>query len=141
VNILLQEDLGASAAAIEKISELLGSVGDDIAGIRVYATPGGWWANMVASRLSSIPILSVTCEVQKSILSTGEKAMLRSYSTIYRSLLAPADAVPAVRQAVVAPRQPLEPVISDIVLRVEQKPPAISGGSEACKRVCASSEP
>jgi iron-sulfur cluster insertion protein len=41
VNILLQEDLGASAAAIEKISELLGSVGDDIAGIRVYATPGG----------------------------------------------------------------------------------------------------
>jgi iron-sulfur cluster insertion protein len=41
VNALLQKDLAVSATAIEKLAELLGSVEGEIAGIRVYATPGG----------------------------------------------------------------------------------------------------
>jgi iron-sulfur cluster insertion protein len=41
VNALLQKDLAVSATAVEKLSELLGSVEDEIAGIRVYATAGG----------------------------------------------------------------------------------------------------
>ncbi len=41
VNILTQDDLAVSAAAAAKLAELVGSVEDDIAGIRVYASPGG----------------------------------------------------------------------------------------------------
>lgn len=41
MNVLLQEDLAVSAMAIEKLSELLGSVEEEIKGVRVYATPGG----------------------------------------------------------------------------------------------------
>jgi iron-sulfur cluster insertion protein len=41
VNALLQKDLAVSATANEKLAELLGSVEGEIAGIRVYATPGG----------------------------------------------------------------------------------------------------
>ena len=41
MNVLLQEDLAVSAAAIEKLTELLGSVEEGIEGIRVYSAPGG----------------------------------------------------------------------------------------------------
>ena len=41
MNALLQEDLAVSPTAIEKFSELMGGVEDEILGIRVYAAPGG----------------------------------------------------------------------------------------------------
>jgi iron-sulfur cluster insertion protein len=41
VNELTQDDLAVSAAAAEKLAELIGNVEDDVEGIRVYASPGG----------------------------------------------------------------------------------------------------
>lgn len=41
MNALQQQDLSISATAIQKLTELLGNVEDDVQGIRVYASPGG----------------------------------------------------------------------------------------------------
>ena len=41
MNALMKEDLAVSETAVEKLSEILGSAEDEVAGIRVYATPGG----------------------------------------------------------------------------------------------------
>ena len=41
MNALSTQDLAISAGALEKLAELLGTVEDEIHGIRVYATPGG----------------------------------------------------------------------------------------------------
>jgi len=41
VNVLTQDDLAVTAAATEKLAELIGNTEEDIEGIRVYASPGG----------------------------------------------------------------------------------------------------
>ena len=41
MNTLSTQDLAISAVALEKLAELIGSVENEIQGIRVYATPGG----------------------------------------------------------------------------------------------------
>lgn len=41
MNILTQDDLAVSTAAATKLAELIGTVEEDVAGIRVYASPGG----------------------------------------------------------------------------------------------------